>query len=173
MKKTACAICALLATSAMIAPTASAEIVHETNFASVADLVSISRIIAEDPSARLPNVRMDANLDCIVSIDDINIYRRHMQLYPLIDAINADIEQEWVEISDLFRMEHDGESVEIVLTVSSGMGYGTALTAEPYFNAWAYTGDYAAGDIVLIMECESDYMEYCAGNAAQYGEVFE
>lgn len=171
MKKLASAICALLTVSA-ITPTASAEIVYETNFASVADLVAISRFICEDPSAPTANVRMDANMDGRVTLEDVHIYMRHMALYPLIDAINADIEHEWVEVSELFHMEHCDETVNQVMTVSSGCGYGTALDAEPYFNAWAYEGDYASGTIVLLLESDTDYMEYVVGTSLEYGEVF-
>lgn len=145
----------------------------QTRWATVSDIVAMSRYIAEDPDAPIvEGIRYDANCDGVVNCDDVTAQLQYLELYPLYEAISADLERTWLETAELFQMEHEGEPITITLTVSSGEGYGTALNGEPWLNAYDYQDFYQSGDIVLQMECESECMELFIANSLVYGHKF-
>lgn len=145
----------------------------QSRWATVSDIVAISRFIAEDPNAPfVEGIRYDADCNGVVNCDDVTAQLRHMELYPLYEAISADLERTWLETAELFQMEHEGEHIIITLTVSSGEGYGTALNGEPWLNAYDYQDFYQSGDIVMLLESESDYMELFIANSLVYGHKF-
>lgn len=150
-----------------------ADIQMQTEWCTASDLVAMARVIAEDPSAPAirEGIRMDANCDGVVNCDDIAAQVRHMELYPLYEAVMSDIERLWLESVELFGF--DNPNYTMTMTVASGEGYGTALSPEPYCNSYDYDGDYAAGDIVIQLESESDYMEVFIANASAYGHTFK